>query len=181
MNIEKHEKRFGGGLFAFIIGCLLVFQSVNALQVSASETGIAANILLSLMQDTTLMEEASETSNPVGTLQAGTPVISLEAAADNWVKVMYQDLSGYVPVSAVRIQDTAALDAEFEEISNEYRLVFEVIEYQNTQKKQNLMWGGVIVVLVAAVFMAGIVSVIDSNRRKAAQHKKKHKGQKRNF
>ena len=111
MNIRKKGV---GVLFVVALGVFLTFLYVNSLRVFASEAEVAANVLLTLTQDTILMEEASADSNTVGELTAGTPVISVEAAANGWVKVMYQDITGYIPLSSIGIEVNAELSAEFE-------------------------------------------------------------------
>lgn len=163
----KIRNKYTKVLLAFVMGVMFTCLYISPLKASASEEEIAANVLLSLTQDTVLMEEADSNSNPVGELSAGTPVISTEAAADGWIKIMYQDMTGYIPLSSIGVQADEELNAEFEQISNENRLVFDVVEHEKEQGRQKLIWGVVIGVLVAAIFIVGIVSAVRANRKKS--------------
>lgn len=164
-------KKYGKMMLALIIGSFFVFLSAEAPKVSASETRVEADALLRLLQDTTLMEEADEASAPVAELLEGTTVISVEASADGWIKVQYQGKTGYIPLNSGGLRDNEGLDEEFEQLANEYRLIFEVIEYKQTQSRQNLIWGIVIAALVVAVFAVGIASAVMGGQKTARKNR----------
>lgn len=152
----------------FIITILLAL-SCNALYVCASEEEIAANLLLNLREDAVLYEEPSEAAAVVGELSENMPVISMEASSNGWVKVMYRDMEGYVLLRCIEIEKNEELVAEFEQMSNENRLVFEIIENKKTQNRQKLMWGIVIATLTTSIFVVGVGSVIAGGRKKGGR------------
>jgi hypothetical protein len=98
-------------------------------------------------------------------LGEGTGVIAKEDPDNGWVKVKYQDIVGYVKIGTIAGQDTADLNQEFEEISNDNRLIFEIMEYTKSQKLQNIIWGVIIGGLVVALFAVGIITGLNRNKR----------------
>lgn len=173
-------------LMTIIAICLM-----GCMQVSAQE--IDANVLLQLTQDVKLYENPDESSTVVGELKAGTPVISGEKNEDSWIRISYQELSGYTKLENVQIltddtlnQNQAAdntvsdqnqtvdndtLDQEFEQIANENELLINELEYDKAQRRQKMIWGTVIAVLVVAIFAAGIISAVKKNKREKGQEK----------
>lgn len=171
-------------LMTIIAICLM-----GCMQVSAQE--IDANVLLQLTQDVKLYENPDESSTVVGELKAGTPVISGEKNEDSWIRISYQELSGYTKLENVQIltddtlnQNQAAdntvsdqnqtvdndtLDQEFEQIANENELLINELEYDKAQRRQKMIWGTVIAVLVVAIFAAGIISAVKKNKREKGQ------------
>lgn len=166
--------------FLIIIAICLM----GCMQVSAEE--IDANILLQLTQDVKLYESPDENSAVVGELPAGTPVISGEKNADGWIKISYQELTGYTKLDTVQVVydamlnqnetadntvtddnqavDTAALDQEFEQIANQNALIINELEYDKNQERQKIIWGTIIALLVVAIFAAGIISAVKKNK-----------------
>lgn len=157
-------------------GSLLLLVLAGTLRVSAAEEDLGAGLLLKLLQDTTLLAEPDENAAPVGDLAEGATVISAEAASGGWIKVSYQDMTGYIPVAQSGLWTDEELDAEFEQIANEDRLMFEVIEYEKSQDRQELIWGIVIAALVVAVFAVGIASVALKDKKPAGKGRKQHRG-----
>ncbi|MCM1183093.1 MAG: hypothetical protein NC337_06950 [Roseburia sp.] len=151
-----------GMLIAIVLSALLCAAPC----VHAAQEEIAANLLLKLREKAVLYEAPDETAAVVGELPEGTPVISMEASSDGWIRVMYRELEGYTLLHSIEIEKNEALVAEFEQLSNESRMIFEVIENRKTQERQSLMWGIVIVMLVISVFVVGIGSTIAGGRRR---------------
>ena len=171
-------------LMTIIAICLM-----GCMQVSAQE--IDANVLLQLTQDVKLYENPDESSTVVGELKAGTPVISGEKNEDSWIRISYQELSGYTKLENVQIltddtlnQNQAAdntvsdqnqtvdndtLDQEFEQIANENELLINELEYDKAQRRQKMIWGTVIAVLVVVIFAVGIISAVKKNKREKGQ------------
>ena len=171
-------------LMTIIAICLM-----GCMQVSAQE--IDANVLLQLTQDVKLYENPDESSTVVGELKAGTPVISGEKNEDSWIRISYQELSGYTKLENVQIltddtlnqnqaadntvsdenqtADNDTLDQEFERIANENELLINELEYDKAQRRQKMIWGTVIAVLVVAIFAAGIISAVKKNKREKGQ------------
>lgn len=81
---------------------------------------------------------------------------------DGWLRVRYQDLTGYIrPEQTEEIAlDVEALDEEFATEESEGRLVVEEVERQRNETRRSRIWGAVIILLVAGVFATGIFSAI---------------------
>ena len=98
--------------------------------------------------------------------QSGDKIYVTGELADGWCRVRYQDLTGYIrPAQAAEIErDVEALDDEFAAAESEGKLVVEEVERQRTETKRSRIWGAVILLLVAGIFVTGIFSVVRSRR-----------------
>lgn len=161
MNVMKK----GSGRLIGVLGIIMVWLLGTMTVAATQSTEIDANILLEITQDTQLYEQPDTQAAVVGTLEKGTPVFSVEASKENWCKVSYQELSGYVPISTIRIYNSEELEQELKQAGESNKLLFEEIEYVKTQKQEKIMWGSVIVVLVAAMFTVGIASAVLKNKK----------------
>lgn len=155
----------GRGRFIGVLGIIMVWLLGTMTVAATQNTEIDANILLEITQDTQLYEKPDDQAAVVGTLKTGTPVFSVEPSQENWCKVSYQDMSGFVPISTIRIYNSEELEQELKQAGESNKLLFEEIEYVKTQKREKVMWGSVIVVLVAAMFTVGIVSAVLKNKK----------------
>lgn len=154
-------------ILAIWILCTLAF-SIQITAYAEEET-IPANRLVRLTEDTDIKDTADDNAATVGSLSAGTGVISLEKSSDGWVNIKYQDIQGYVRISAVTTEPESGLDAEFDEISNHVMLLFETYQYAISRKKQRFIWGTVIVLIVIAMFAVGIVSAVVKGKKESGE------------
>ena len=78
---------------------------------------------------------------------------------------MYQDIEGYIPVSAIQqYGDVEEISEEFVEAGEENELRFERMEQYMEQRKSESIWGTVIVLLIVSIFIVGIVSTVKKNK-----------------
>ncbi len=56
------------------------------------------------------------------------------------------------------------MNAEFNSIGNDYESIYEEMLELQRQKRNRMIWGSIIVVLVIAIFGVGIVSAVKKNR-----------------
>lgn len=130
---------------------------------ASEETGIAGNVLLETVQDALLYTEQDEQSDVVTTLPAGTPVFSVEDSEGIWIKVSYQEYSGYTLLQNVQAYRSEELEQEFEQQAEQNVLLINELEYMETQKKQKTTWTVIIAVLVVAIFAVSIASAVLKN------------------
>lgn len=150
-------------IMTIIFALLALIPNIEA---KAAEA-IQANQLIEILEDTNVMESPDDNSNIVGSFNAGMSVITLEVPENGWVKVMYQDIEGYIKMEVVEADYyDEELAKEFEVIRNDDILEFEVIEYEKSQNRQKLVWGIIIGGLVIALFVVGIITGVDSSKRK---------------
>ena len=99
--------------------------------------------------------------------QSGDKIYVTGELADGWCRVRYQDMTGYIrPAQAAEIErDVEALDDEFAAAESEGKLVVEEVERQRTETKRSRIWGAVILLLVAGIFVTGIFSVVRSRHQ----------------
>lgn len=144
-------------MFLTILGIWLM----GSMLVSAAEA--EENMLIEVIQDINLFETPSEESTIMGNISAGTPAICAEKASNGWIKISYQELSGYTKVENVRMPNDEELNQEFEQIANQNALLISELEYTELQKNQKTTWGIIIVALVIGIFAVGITSAMMKN------------------
>ncbi len=140
----------------------------------------------SLNQFMTAQERVEAKASPddgaetVITYETGDTIFITGETGDGWYTVLYQGITGYIPVDVkenleeVNL-DVAALDAEMENQVAESKLVVEEVERYRAEAKRSRIWGIVIVVLVVAIFVVGIVSTIRVKKNKDVVSKKTRK------
>ena len=143
----------------------------------ASESIIAANTLMELTDQADVYEQENGQGTVLTTLEAGTPVISVEdinmsGDGDSWCKISYQDITGYIQLKQLKKFVAEDVAEEFDSIANTNKLVFEEKEFEDTQSSQKLIWGIVIAALVVAIFAVGIVSAVYKNKNGQAKEEK---------
>ena len=100
------------------------------------------------------------------TYETGALIFVTGETADGWYQVLYQGKVGYVDKNALQMQemDVEGLDAEMSANEEEGKLVVETVEKYNMEAKQSKIWGGVIILLVVAIFAIGIISAVKSRQ-----------------
>ena len=129
-------------VFIMLVGVL--YSSSNCY--AAEKTEITVNSFYQLNENTQMRENASESAKEVQELVAG-------------------DKTGYVQINALTpIGNVDTLNAEFNSIGNDYESIYEEMLELQRQKRNRMIWGSIIVVLVIAIFGVGIVSAVKKNR-----------------
>lgn len=137
------------------------------MRVYAADAGnIKKNMVLQVNDDIKLYEKPDQTTAVMAALKKGTPVVITQDAKDGWCIVSYQDKSGYAQVSHLGII------GDKDKLTDEFRIIIEegIMEYLEADMvKRNIVseriWGAVIVVLVIAIFGAGILSAVKKDRK----------------
>ncbi len=124
------------------------------------------NQLMVAEQDVDMKAEPDAKSQTLMTYKKGDLVFSTGETADGWYLVMYQDKTGYVKKEALSIQelDVEGLDAEMALYEQEVKLVVETVEIYHAESRRSKIWGGVIIILVAAIFAVGIFSAVKAKK-----------------
>lgn len=148
---------------AAVIWALLAAVSVP---VNAAETTTVAGTVLKTDGDVDVYQEASETSAVTAALDAGTAVlVTDDDAGEGWCRILVRETTGYIKSAhLVPLVSSEEMDLEFEQIGNNYHMVFNEVEQLEKQRSQTKMWGAVIAVLTIGLFAAGILPVIRKNR-----------------
>ena len=133
-------------VFIMLVGVL--YSSSNCY--AAEKTEITVNSFYQLNENTQMRENASESAKEVQELVAGDTK---------------GDKTGYVQINALTpIGNVDTLNAEFNSIGNDYESIYEEMLELQRQKRNRMIWGSIIVVLVIAIFGVGIVSAVKKNR-----------------
>lgn len=153
------------------------FVQAAAGEVQEAETSVSdaekADGIAELSQIMTAVEDVDMKAAPeegaavVRFYEKGDSVFVTGRTEDGWYRVIYQDLEGYMPESALSEKelDVEGLDAEMSRTEQEAAFVVEMVEKYRDEARRSKIWGSVIVVLVVGIFATGILSGIRSSRR----------------
>lgn len=145
---------------------LLLFLGLH-MPVQATETeGVMT--LQQTVRDTEIKESPDDDAETLGEIEEGTGVIVFGEPQDSWSKVEYDGVSGYMESSALEYymadDEEEALEQEFETVQEETVRTVEESELIQKSRKTSVIWGGIIAVLVAAIFVVGVVSAIKKDK-----------------
>ena len=125
--------------------------------------------IMTAVEDVDMKAAPEEGAAVVRSYEKGDSVFVTGRTEDGWYRVIYQDLEGYMPESALfeKELDVEGLDAEMSRTEQEAAFVVEMVEKYRDEARRSKIWGSVIVVLVVGIFATGILSGIRSSRREA--------------
>lgn len=120
------------------------------------------------VKDAEIKESPEEDAKTLREVEEGTGVIVYGEPQDSWSRVEYDGVSGYMKSSALEAYmadyEEEELEEEFEEVSAETARTVEESELIRKSKRTSAIWGGVIAILVAAIFAVGVVSAIKKDK-----------------
>lgn len=132
--------------------------------VMAADTTMAGNILKTDV-DVTVYQDTSETSDIVAVLGSGTVILVTKVDEEGWSRVTTQGITGYIKTEYLAsIGSSDEMDKEFEQIGNNYHMIFNELQQLEKQRFQTKVWGIVIALLTIGIFAAGIIPMIKKNR-----------------
>lgn len=153
-----------------IVAMAAIWMLLSAVPVTAkaAEKTNAAVVgtILKTDADVEVYQEASETSEVTTILETGTVVmVTDEDAGEGWCRIFVRETTGYIKTGhLVPLVSSEEMDQEFEQIGNNYHMVFNEVQQVEKQRSQKKMWGAVIAILTAGIVAAGIIPVIRKNR-----------------
>ena len=155
-------------VFIMLVGVL--YSSSNCY--AAEKTEITVNSFYQLNENTQMRENASESAKEVQELVAGDTVMVTAYTDGEWCTVSKGDKTGYVQINALTpIGNVDTLNAEFNSIGNDYESIYEEMLELQRQKRNRMIWGSIIVVLVIAIFGVGIVSAVKRTEKRTSEYK----------
>lgn len=139
-----------------------MFITVNA----ASADRTAAGNVLRTDTDTEVYQDASEASGLIAVLDAGTVVWVTDDTVEGWCGISAKEVRGYIKSEHLVLLDSSdEMNLEFEQIENNYHMLFNEVQQLESQRRQTRIWGSIIALLTVGIFAAGIVPVIKRNRK----------------
>lgn len=150
----------------------LLFVFVIGMPVKASDSDMTMT-LQKTVKDADIKEAPDKNAETLKTIEKGTGVIVYGEPQDSWSQVEYDGAKGYMESGALEAYMT---DDEAEEIEEEFETVgegtvrtVEESELIQKSKKTSVIWGGVIAVLVAAIFVVGIFSAVKKDKNEETE------------
>lgn len=140
--------------------------------VQAAETA-GAMTLQQTVKDTQIKESPEADAKTLREIEEGTAVIVYGDPQDSWSQVEYDGVSGYIESGALEYYMVEGgeeeLGQEFAEVQEETVRTVEESELTQKSKRTSAIWGGVIAVLVAAIFAVGVVSAIKKDKEEETE------------
>lgn len=158
-------KKMGRSVCLAAMGLLLLLGLRMPVQATGTE-GVMT--LQKTVKDAEIKESPEEAAKTLREIEEGTGVIVYGEPQDSWSRVEYDGVSGYMKSSALEAymadNEEEELEEEFEEVSAETARTVEESELIRKSKRTSAIWGGVIAILVAAIFAVGVVSAIKKDK-----------------
>lgn len=138
-----------------------MFVPVRAEEAAASVVGT----VLKTDAEVRVYQDASETSEMIAELEAGTAVLVTDDDGEGWCRISVREITGYIRSGyLVPLYSSDEMSQEFEQVGNNYHMVFNEVQQLDKQQSQTKIWGTVIAVLTAGVIAAGIIPVLKKNK-----------------
>ncbi|MDE7415477.1 MAG: SH3 domain-containing protein [Lachnospiraceae bacterium] len=149
------------------IMCLLALLIMTVSFKFTSTAAAGEQVLMETQKETNIYEKADRDSKAVVTLEKGTPVICCEAAGlDGWYEITYQGTKGYALCSDFDYYgDADGIDEGFRDVEEENLEQFERIQDEQLEKKNELLWGGIMAALIVLMFAVGIFTVLRNMKK----------------
>lgn len=160
-------RKNGKKVWCAMLGMLLLIGMGASVQASETDN-TAAMTLQQTTKDTEIKEEPDSGAETLSELEKGTAVIVYGESQDSWSQVEYQGVKGYVESNVLgsysAIDDVEELDQEFETVEEETIRIIDEHELIQKSKKNSIIWGVIIGVLVLGIFAVGIISALKKDK-----------------
>ena len=152
------------GIWLGVVGAgnIAIYAEAAQLTKSVEATSqiSALSQVMTAQETVDMKEEADVSSVTLMTYEKGASVFVTGQTQDGWYQVLYQGMTGYVPEEVLCVQeiDIAKLNEEMEDNAKEAEFIAETVEKYRREAVYDIIWYGMIVVIVAAIFAVGIIS-----------------------
>lgn len=151
----------------FLAAAGLLFLAGFRMPVQAGEADMTMT-LQKTVKDADIKEAPDQSAETLKTVEKGTGVIVYGEPQDSWSQVEYDGAKGYMESGALEAymtdEEAEEIEEEFEAVGEETVRAVEESELIQKSKRTSVIWGGVIAVLVVAIFVVGIVSAIKKDK-----------------
>lgn len=158
-------KKMGRSVCLAAVGLLFLMGLWMPVQASEPEGEMT---LQKTVRDTEIKESPETGAKTLREIEEGTGVIVYGEPQDSWSQVEYDGVNGYMESNALEYymedDEEEALEQEFETVQEETVRTVEESELIRKSRRTSAIWGGVIAVLVAAIFVVGVVSAIKKEK-----------------
>lgn len=127
---------------------------------------------MTALQQIDAKEEPDANAGTAFTYEAGATIFVTGETENGWYVVSYQGKTGYInknssreALEAVEL-DIEGLNAEMAAMEEESRMIIEVTERYRAEARRSKIWGAVIVLLVIGIFVTGIISTVQAEKKK---------------
>lgn len=152
------------GFFILIIFCAIMPLLVRATEKEgAQEAARVQGKLMEAAVDTVGLERPEKDAVSVVELQTGTHLFVVGEETNGWCEIYYQGKTAFVPAAVLKEAaslETEVLEQEMQKIGEEGSSFIESLEMQRKAIARSKVWRIIIIVLIAAVFVTGVVSAL---------------------
>lgn len=145
----------------------LLFLVGMRMPVQAGEADMTMT-LQKTVKEADIKEAPDQSAETLKTVEEGTGVIVYGEPQDSWSQVEYDGAKGYMESGALESymdeEEAKKMEEEFETVGEETVRLVEESELIRKSRRTSAIWGGIIAVLVATIFVVGIVSAIKKEK-----------------
>lgn len=155
MKVGAQERKMTGG------GVLIQEDITEEMQ-----TNLQGSLMM-IIKETVSRQEPKEEADVVLKLSEGNVVLVI-GKEEGWYQIFYQDKIAYVPMDMLTDftqVDSEMLDKEMKKAEEEGVAFVESLEMQRRAVIGSYIWNGIIMGVIALIFLIGIVSAIKKTRK----------------
>ena len=169
-------------ILKYVIMAALAFMMAGVLQISvyaAEQNSFTILRMITAAEEIEARKEPSDTAEISGSFEAGSDLLVVEDVDSVWLGVIYKGEVVYVKKELTSeksefTEEMEEVEEEFLEISEESTFLAETLEKKEKETKRNLIWGGLIVVLILAIIVVGVIGKLsDKEENKKSRNRKK--------
>lgn len=148
-------------MLAALIGILIYPDTCMA----EEPVEIEVNGIYQVQEAAQLKTAPQNDATNVTRMSEGDAVVVAAYDGGDWCEVSAGEQKGYIRIESLgTVGNAEALNAEFQNIGNDYETIFNEVTQLQIQKRNSRIWGTVIVILVVAIFGVGLLSAVRKNK-----------------
>jgi len=154
-------------LLAVFIMLTPAFDVKASGQEKTGEQETVTGTLQQTIKEAEIKERPDIASDTLASLEEGTAVIVYGKPQDSWSRIEYRGVEGYIESSALeqyQTEDIENLNQEFETVEENTLRTIDEYELHQKERRTSRIWGTVIAVLAAMIFLVGIISAWKQNK-----------------
>lgn len=176
MSTDKVIEKFKKGFCTALMGVVMVL-SVNipalAAETDAISKGKDVMTLQQVIAEAEIKAEPDADSETLLKLPAGTGIIVHGEPESSWSHVEYAGVEGYIESSLLAPYNagwadsgsadsgsTESLEQEMQAVEDEIFRTLDEYEMEQKARRNSIIWGVIIVVLIIAIFAFGVISAV---------------------
>ena len=150
---------------------------INLPAYAADQSAFTILRMITATEEIEARKEPSDTAEISGSFEVGSDLLVVEDVDAMWLGVIYKGEVVYVKKELTSeksefTKEMEEVEEEFREISEESTFLAETLEKREKETKRNLIWGGLIAVLVLAIIVVGVIGKLSEKEEGKKRRKR---------